>query len=71
MNRLAQRKPKMLEKRTEYRSEILKDFSSPQTVAKKNLEGGFRVQSYSDFEIVHMLDMMQAVMDRLLYGQFR
>lgn len=68
MSRLAQRKPKMFEKRTEYRGEILKNFSSPQTVAKKNLEGGFRVQSYSDFEIVHMLDMMQAVMDMSRVG---
>ena len=63
MNKLAQRKPKLYEKRTEYRNEILKKFKGDDTVSKKNLAGGFRIQSFSDFEIVHLLDMMQVIMD--------
>ena len=30
---------------------------------EKNLNGGIRLQSFSDFEIAHLIDMMQVVMD--------
>ena len=68
MNKLAQRKPKLFEKRTEYEHEILKRFKSDTTVGVKNRNGGLRLQSFSDFEIVHLIDMMQVITDMASVG---
>ena len=68
MNKLARRKPKLFEKRTEYNHEILKKFKSDTTVDIKNLNGGLRLQSFSDFEIVHLIDMMQVITDMASVG---
>ena len=68
MNKLAQRKPKLFEKRTEYNHEILKKFKSGTTVGVKNRNGGLRLQSFSDFEIVHLIDMMQVITDMASVG---
>lgn len=68
MNKLAQRKPKLFEKRTEYNHEILKKFKSDTSVGVKNTNGGLRLQSFSDFEIVHLLDMMQVITDMASVG---
>lgn len=68
MNKLAQRKPKLFEKRTEYDHEILKRFKSDTTVGVKNRNGGLRLQSFSDFEIVHLIDMMQVITDMASVG---
>lgn len=63
MNKLAQRKPKLFEMRSEYNNDILKHFKNDSTVAEKNKNGGMRINSFSDFEIVHLIDMMQVIMD--------
>lgn len=68
MNKLAQRKPKLFEKRTEYRHEILQKFKKDTTVGVKNINGGLRLQSFSDFEIVHLIDMMQVITDMASVG---
>ena len=68
MNARGQAKPKLLETRAEYDGEILKNFKSKTAVKARNDHGGLRVQSFSDFELVHMLDMMQAVMDMSRVG---
>ena len=53
--------PKLVELRTDYRGEIRK--LSKRTVNKVIRIGGLRIQSFSDFETPHMIDMMQAVLD--------
>lgn len=63
-----QQKPKLYEARKEYKGEILKYFKGDMTVAKKNLNGGIRMQSFSDFEIVHLIDTMQVIMDMSTVG---
>lgn len=64
LNSLSQRKPKMLEERRAYNGDILKAFKGKEsTIASKNLHGGIRFNSFSDFEIVHMIDCMQALLD--------
>ena len=68
MNKLAQRKPKLFEKRTEYNGEILKKFRNDNSVKAKNDNGGLRLQSFSDFEIVHLIDMMQVITDMAQVG---
>lgn len=68
MNKLAQRKPKLFEKRTEYNHEILKKFKSDTSVGVKNTNGGLCLQSFSDFEIVHLIDMMQVITDMASVG---
>lgn len=68
MNKLAQRKPKLFEKRTEYDGEILKKFRKDTTVDAKNRNGGLRLQSFSDFELVHLIDMMQVITDMASVG---
>ena len=64
----SQQKPKLYESRKEYKGEILHNFSKDSTVAKKNLNGGIRMQSFSDFEIVHLIDTMQIIMDMSSVG---
>ena len=67
-----QKKPKLYQLRTDYKHEILDKFSSEGNVVEKNKNGGLRIQSFSDFEIVHLIDMMQVIIDMSqvgLYGQ--
>lgn len=68
MNARGQAKPKLLETRTEYKGEILEHFSKKSAVDARNAAGGLRLQSFSDFEIVHLLDMMQITMDMARVG---
>lgn len=63
MNKLAQRKPKLFEMRSEYDNDIIKHFKKDESVEAKNRNGGMRINSFSDFEIVHLIDMMQVIMD--------
>ena len=63
MNKLAQRKPKLFEMRSEYDNDIIKHFRNDDSVSEKNKRGGMRINSFSDFEIVHLIDMMQVIMD--------
>ncbi len=60
--------PKLLETRTEYKGEILKHFSNKSAVKSRNDAGGLRVQSFSDFEVAHLIDMMQIVLDMSRVG---
>ena len=64
----SQQKPKLYEARKEYKGEILEHFKGDSSVAKKNLNGGIRMQSFSDFEIVHLIDTMQVIMDMSTVG---
>jgi hypothetical protein len=68
MNARGQAKPKLLETRAEYKGEILKSFKSKSAVKSRNDAGGLRLQSFSDFEVPHMIDMMQIVMDMSRVG---
>ena len=61
MNAKGSANPKVVQLRGEYSGEIM-DMTDNQINKVKEI-GGLRVQSFSDFEVVHMLDMMQAVMD--------
>jgi hypothetical protein len=64
----SQQKPKLYEARKEYKGEILQHFKNVDTIAKKNRNGGIRMQSFSDFEIVHLIDTMQVIMDMAQVG---
>lgn len=67
----SQQKPKDYTERKAYRGEILKMFkgkNAAQKVAEKNLNGGFRLQSFSDFEVVNLLDLMQVITDMSRVG---
>ena len=68
MNARGQAKPKLLETRAEYKGEILKHFKAKNTVKARNDAGGLRLQSFSDFEVPHLIDMMQIVMDMSRVG---
>lgn len=68
MNARGQAKPKLLETRAEYKGEILKHFKAVSAVKSRNEHGGLRLQSFSDFEVPHMIDMMQIVMDMSRVG---
>jgi hypothetical protein len=60
---------KTQESRTEYRGEILKHFSRNKNKVKAyNERSGLRWQSWSDFEIPHLLDAMQAIVDMSRVG---
>jgi len=61
MNKKGTANPKVVQLRTEYRGDIGK-------LTKKDIQnvkdiGGLRIQSFSDFETPHLLDMVQAVLD--------
>lgn len=61
MASLGSSNPKIVELRTDYQGEVRK-------LTKNQIEkivkiGGLRVQSFSDFETPHLIDMMQAVLD--------
>lgn len=74
MNKLAQRKPKLYQLSTEYQGEILNKFRKKNgqvksdDVSAKNANGGIRLQSFSDFEIIHLIDSMQVIMDMSRVG---
>ena len=69
MNARGQAKPKLLETRAEYKGEIANKFKRKKngelnsSTISMNESGGLRLQSFSDFEIAHLIDMMQVVMD--------
>ena len=64
----SQQKPKLYQLHTEYKGEILEKFNDDENVEAKNLNGGIRLQSFSDFEIVHLIDTMQIIMDMSRVG---
>ena len=64
----SQQKPKLYQLHTEYKGEILDKFKNDDNVEEKNLNGGIRLQSFSDFEIVHLIDTMQIIMDMSRVG---
>ena len=64
----SQQKPKLYQLHTEYNGEILQKFKNDDNVEDKNLNGGIRLQSFSDFEIVHLIDTMQIIMDMSRVG---
>lgn len=68
MNALAQRKPKLYQMATEYKGEILNKFRKSDSITKKNHNGGLRLQSFSDFEIIHLIDCMQVITDMSRVG---
>ena len=69
MNARGQAKPKLLETRAEYKGEIASKFKRKKngelnaSTISMNESGGLRLQSFSDFEVAHLIDMMQVVMD--------
>ena len=60
-NKRGSGKVNLVESRTEYRGEIMK--LTKAQINKITRIGGLRLQSYSDFETPHMIDMMQIVID--------
>ena len=64
----SQQKPKLYQLHTEYKGEVLEKFNDDDNVEAKNLNGGIRLQSFSDFEIVHLIDTMQIIMDMSRVG---
>lgn len=66
MNKKGSSNPKVVQLRTEYRNDIMN--LTPAQIRKIEAIGGLRVQSFSDFETPHLLDMMQAVMDMSAKG---
>ena len=61
MNAKGSANPKVVQLRTDYRGDIR---NLTKGEIKKIIEiGGLRVQSFSDFETPHLIDMMQAVLD--------
>lgn len=64
----SQQKPKLYEARKAYANEILDRFTTDTGVDKKNRNGGIRMQSFSDFEIIHAIDTMQIIMDMSRVG---
>lgn len=66
MNRLGSANPKVVQLRAEYKGEILKITKGQ--YEKINRIGGLRLQSFSDFETPHLLDMMQVVTDMATRG---
>ena len=64
----SQQKPKLYQLRTEYKGEVLQHFRDDNSIREKNINGGVRLQSFSDFEIVHLIDAMQIIMDMSRVG---
>lgn len=65
----SQQKPKMYQMSTEYKGEVLDNFGKQKgSVEAKNKNGGLRLQSFSDFEIIHLIDSMQVIMDMSRVG---
>lgn len=53
--------PKVVQLRTDYRGDVRS--LNKDSIAYLNSIGGLRIQSFSDFETPHLMDMMQAVID--------
>lgn len=68
MNARGSGKPKLIESRTDYRGEILEEYNNKRSVESMNMRGGQRLQSFSDFEVVNLLDVMQVVTDMARVG---
>ena len=66
MNKKGTMNPKVVQLRTDYRGEVSK--MTPAQIQKVKDIGGLRIQSFSDFETPHLLDMTQAVMDMAAAG---
>ena len=64
----SQQKPKLYQMRSAYKGEVLKHFKNDGSIQEKNRNGGLRMQSFSGFEIVHLLDAMQVIMDMSRVG---
>ena len=64
----SQQKPKLYQMRSAYKGEVLEHFKNDNSVEQKNRNGGLRMQSFSDFEIVHLIDAMQVIMDMSRVG---
>lgn len=60
-NSRGQQSGRLIEGRAEYKRQILE--WSPDKVKKVNDVGGLRIFSFSDFEVAHMLDLVQIIMD--------
>lgn len=65
-NARGQQRAMLVQTRTEYRGEIRK--LTERAVADLIKKGGLRLQSYSDFETPHLIDMMQVVLDMASRG---
>ena len=63
MNRKGVANPKVVQPRTDYRNRELLTSLTKGEVQKLLHEGGVRIQSFSDFETVHLIDMMQVILD--------
>lgn len=61
MNKKGTSNPKVVQLRTDYRGDLQK--LTPSQINKIIRIGGVRMQSFSDFETPHLLDVMQSVMD--------
>ena len=61
MNKKGTMNPKVVQLRTDYRGDINK--LTKGKIEKIKRIGGVRIQSFSDFETPHLIDMMQAVLD--------
>ena len=65
----SQNRPMPFEARTDYRNELYTKYTNADGTVRKadvnkvNEHGGFRVQSFSDFELVNALDLMQVIFD--------
>lgn len=66
MNSKGTANPKVVQLRTAYDGDI--NHLTPGKIKKIIDIGGVRIQSFSDFEIVHLIDMMQAVLDMTKRG---
>lgn len=58
--------PKVVQLRTDYRGDV-RDLNA-QSIKALNEIGGLRINSFSDFETPHLMDMMQAVLDMSIAG---
>jgi hypothetical protein len=65
-NARGQNSGRLLLGRAEYKREILK--YSPDKVARINAEGGLRIFSFSDFEAIHLVDLIQIITDCAAVG---
>ena len=68
MNKKGTNNPKVVQLRTDYNAgEIINKITKGQIEKLKSI-GGLRINSFCDFEVPHMLDLMQAVMDMSSVG---
>ena len=66
MNGRGTMNPKVVQLRTDYRGDLKR--LTPANIGKIMSIGGVRIQSFSDFEVPHMIDVMQAIMDMSSMG---